>query len=141
MKDGLGDFSDEVEVLKGQLGSQATTQATQRNKLVQLKEQVEEKKVRLAALNRKLIVTDKNLTDEQDKAKIKVISVEEADALLKDEVSTLAKAEKELKFVKEELFKHTEDLQVGENVFEGANVARVSGFLQVITNDHLLPVV
>ncbi|CAD7969777.1 unnamed protein product [Amoebophrya sp. A25] len=111
IKDGLGDFHDEVEVVKGQLAGQATMQAQQRNKLVNLKEQVEDKKVRLVFVQKKLIQTQKNLEDEKDTAKVKQMSLEKADELYKQEIQVLAQAEKDLKFVKEELFKEIEELK------------------------------
>eukprot|EP00392_Amoebophrya_sp_AT5.2_P010710 g10777.t1 len=111
IKDGLGDFEDEVEVVKNQLAGQASQQAQQRNKLVQLKEQVEERKVRLAFVIKKLASTQRNLEDEKDKSKLKEMSVAKADEIYKEEIGVLAKAEKELKLVKEDMFKQTEELK------------------------------
>ncbi|CAD7950216.1 unnamed protein product [Amoebophrya sp. A120] len=111
IKDGLGDFHDEVEVLKGQLSGQSSEQAQQRNKLIQLKEVVEEKKVRLQFVTKKLAQTQKNLEDEKDKSKLREMDVATADKLYKEEIQILAKAEQDLKLVKEDMFKQTEDLR------------------------------
>merc|ERR1712194_332700 len=110
VRDGLTEFKDEVDVLRNQLGSRSALQSQQRHKLVGQKEELEEKKTRLAGLKRKLTATEKGLQDEQDASQVKRMSCGDADVLLKAEQQHMIKAEKDLKTVKEQLFRQAAEL-------------------------------
>ena len=119
--------------MKNQLAGRATEQNVQRNKLIELKETLEQKKVRLIQLNKKYTQTQNNLMDEEDKTKRKKLKVQEADALYNAEVARLAQVDKELKLVKEELYKGTTELQKLKDK-EAETLAEISGAQSTIKN-------
>ena len=119
--------------MKNQLAGRATEQNVQRNKLIELKETLEQKKVRLIQLNKKYTQTQNNLMDEEDKTKRKKLKVQEADALYNTEVARLAQVDKELKLVKEELYKGTTELQKLKDK-EAETLAEISGAQSTIKN-------
>jgi len=133
VKSGLMEFKDEVEVLKNQLAAVATEQTNTKNKLVSVKKSLEERKVRYAAMHRQFLNTQKRLQDESQKKRDKEESALDAEKFHGEMMLRLHEAEKEMKAVKEELFKQSQELYSLRGD-EATTLGEISGAQSAIKN-------
>merc|ERR1711904_283128 len=133
VKSGLLEFKDEVEVLKNQLAAVATEQTNTKNKLVSVKKSLEERKVRYAAMHRQFVNTQKRLQDESQRTRDKDERAQEAEKFHAEMLQRLHEAEKEMKAVKEDLFKQSQELYSLRGD-EATTLGEISGAQSAIKN-------
>merc|ERR1719191_1751504 len=133
VKGGLGEFKDEVEVLKNQLAAVATEQANRRNTLVSVTKSLEDRKRRYALLHKQFLATQKRLQDEWANTKDREGQSKAAEKLNAESVARLVEVEREMKQVKEDLFKESQELY-GLRSDEATTLGEISGAQSAIKN-------
>merc|ERR1719252_284215 len=133
VKSGLQEFKDEVEVLKNQLAAVATEQTNTKNKLVSVKKMLEEQKVRYAAMHRQFLNTQKRLADETTKTREKDERAADAEKFHGEMLQRLHAVEKEMKAVKDDLFKESQELYSLRSD-EATTLGEISGAQSAIKN-------
>jgi len=133
VKDGLSDFKDEVEVLKNQLSAAAHEQVVQKTELVTLTKRLEDRKLRSQEFERKLSLTQKRLEDEGAATRSAEEQADRADKFYQEMNGNLKQTEKQMKQVKDELFRHAQELYKLRQE-EATTLGEISGAQSAIKN-------
>merc|ERR1719454_1693476 len=133
VRDGLHEFQDEVEVLKNQLAAAAHEQVSLKNELVQSSQSLEDRKLRYSEMQRKLAGTERRFSDEELATKTAEELADKADKFYQEMNGKMRMTEKNMKQVKEELFRHSQELYKLRQE-EATTLGEISGAQSAIKN-------
>mmetsp|Transcript_64854 Transcript_64854/g.154846 ORF Transcript_64854/g.154846 Transcript_64854/m.154846 type:complete len:895 (+) Transcript_64854:123-2807(+) len=133
IKGDLGNFKDEVEVVRNQLSSCEAERNNAKNQLAVLKDTLEKQKAKHAAMLEEHEQHKQNLEVAIGNSKDKAALSAEAEKAREQTLANLRQVEKEMKLAKENLFKESQDLYK-LRAEESTTLGEISGAQSAIKN-------